>query len=112
MADELEKLLYYIVEHPIMQVEIQEAQLDAPANQDVRAEIAAQAKTQRDHAGRLAPYFARGLRMAAHGPVVVDDTDPEGNQVADALARYLVIPDLATSQSTALSDSSYRYTFD
>ena len=89
MADELEKLLYYIIEHPIRQAESQEAQLDAPANQDVRAEIAAQAKVQRDHAGKLAPYFARGLRMAARGPLVVDDTDLEGKN-----ARFVTPPDL------------------
>lgn len=112
MAEELEKLLYYIIDHPITQVESREAQLDAPATQDVRAEIAAQVKAQREHAGRLAPYFAQGLRRAARGPLVVDDTNPEDNLVADALARFLVIPDLATSQSTALSESSYRYTFE
>ena len=112
MPNDLRALLNYIIENPIMQAESQEAQLDATAVQDVRAEIAAQAQEQRAHADQLAPYFARGLRLAARGPLTLQDTDPEENLIADAFARYLVVPNLATSQSAPISKEHYRYTFE
>src|SRR5438105_402653 len=112
MADALERLLSYIVEHPIRQDEIREAQLDASAVQNIPAEIAAQVQGQRKDVQRLAPHFAKGLRMAAHGPLVVDDSDSEGNMIAEAFARYLVSPGLASSQGTPLSATGYRYSFE
>jgi hypothetical protein len=67
-----------------------------------------------DDAERLSPYFGRGLAMARQsgGTVTVEDTDPEGNSIADAFARFLVAPELATSQSEELEEGHYRYTFD
>lgn len=114
MSDNLDKLLMYIVDHPVMQNASREAQIDASAVQDVPQEIEAISHEQRGDATRLSPYFARGLRMAAsnNGRVVIDDTTPEGNGIADAFARFLVAPNLATSQSEAISDSHFRYTFD
>ncbi len=112
MADDLQRLLMYIVEHPLMHNESREAQMDASAVQDVPQEIKEIAADQKQDAERLAPYFARGLRMASHGPLVIDDADPMGNSIADAFARFLVTTDLATSQGTPLSDDHYRYTFD
>ena len=114
MADDLRRLLDYIIDHPLLHVESVEAELDASATRDVRADIAANLAAQKAHAGRLAPYFAKGLRMArgAGGRLEVDDTAPEGNMIAEAFARYLVSPGLATSQSAPISDSNFRYTFD
>ncbi|MBF6611747.1 MAG: hypothetical protein IVW55_01295 [Chloroflexi bacterium] len=112
MPDELQTLLNYIVAHPLMERESTEAQLDASAVQDVNREISEIDADHRADAERLAPYFARGLRMAAGGSLVVDDTDPLGNSVADAFARFLVTTNLATSRSTPLANSHYRYTFD
>ncbi|MFL5731912.1 MAG: hypothetical protein ACJ78Q_01825 [Chloroflexia bacterium] len=112
MADDLRRLLDYIIEHSIRQDESVEAQLDASAIQDVPAEIAANMEAQRAHVGQFGPYFARGLRQAAGGPLVVEDTTPEGNLIAEAFARYLVSPGLATSQSESVSDNNYRYTFE
>lgn len=112
MADDLHRLLTYIVENRVMRNESTEAQLDATAVQDVRSEIRAISEEQRNDAARLAPHFARGLRMAAAGPLTLDDSDPEGNLIAEAFARYLVAPNLASSQGVPLSDSNYRYTFE
>ncbi len=114
MADDLTKLLNFIVERPLMQNEALEAERDASAVQDVPAEIGAIAQDSRTQAARLAPSFAEGLRMAAQsgGRVVVDDTNPQGNDIADAFARFLVTTGLATSQSSDLSEGHYRYTFD
>ena|SRR5215210_26957 len=114
MADSLNKLLMYIVDHPVMQFASREAQIDATAVQDVPREIRSISEGQREDARRLSPYFARGLRAAAsnQGRLVVEDTDPEGNNIADAFARYLVAPNLATSQTDSISGAHYRYTFD
>lgn len=114
MADTITKLLDLIVERPLMQNEALEAERDASAVQDVPAEIGAIAEESRTQAARLAPSFADGLRLAAQsgGRVVVDDTDPRGNDIADAFARFLVTTGLATSQSSDLSEGHYRYTFD
>ena len=113
MANDLNKLLMFIISNRIMQDESREAQLDATAVQDVPQEIRAIAEDHRQDAQRLAPYFERGLRMAAanNGSLTVDDTDPDGNLIADAFARYLVAPNLATSESVPLSSAHYRYTF-
>ncbi|MEO6457008.1 MAG: hypothetical protein ABIO92_01855 [Chloroflexia bacterium] len=112
MADNLKKLLLYIVQHPVLQNERREAELDATAVQDVAGEVRAIAQDQLEDANKRAPSFAKGLRLAVDGPVVVDDTDPEGNAIADAFARYLVAPDLATSQGVPLSEDHFRYTFE
>lgn len=114
MADTLTRLLNYIVDRPLMQNEAREAERDATAVQDIPAEIGAIAEESRNQAARLAPSFADGLRLAAQsgGRVVVDDTDPRGNDIADAFARFLVTTGLATSQSADLSEGHYRYTFD
>lgn len=112
MPDDLRKLLTYIVDHPVMQNDSQEAQRDATVVQDVDQEIAAIAADHHRDADRLAPFFVRGLQMATRGPLVVEDTSSDGNAIAEAFARFLVAPNLATSQSTAMSDEQYRYTFE
>lgn len=112
MADALEKLLTAIVERPLMSAESREAQIDATAVQDVNAEIAKIRQDRHEDARRFAPYFARGLRMAAQGPLVVDDTTADGNMIADAFARFLVTPGLATSESTTVGEGHFRYRFD
>jgi hypothetical protein len=114
MADNIHKLLDYIVTQRLTPVESREAQLLAPATQDVPTEIQAQLREQQNSAERLAPYFAQGLQRAlgAGGRLTVDDSDPTGNAIAEAFARFLVVPDLATSQSEDLPGGGYRYTFD
>jgi hypothetical protein len=112
MADALHTLLKYIVDQPLMHEESQEAQRDASAVQDIDAEISKIGADERADAGRLAPAFAHGLRAATRGPLKVDDTTPEGNAIADAFARFLVTPNLATSQSVPVSDGHFAYTFE
>jgi len=114
MADDLHKLLDYIVAQRVTPVESREAEMLASVEQDVPAEIAAQVREQQVSAERLAPFFAQGLQRArgAGGRLTVDDTDPAGNSMAEAFARYLVVPGLATSQSVELPGGGFRYTFD
>jgi hypothetical protein len=114
MADGYSKLLTYIVEHQILQNDSRESELEAPATRDVDVEIAEVAEDRREDARRLAPYFADGLRQALqnNGRIVVDDRDERGNGIADAFARFLVTPSLATSVSEEIGEDHYRYTFD
>jgi hypothetical protein len=114
MAENLRKLLDYIIEHSVMKMESRTAQLDATAVQDIPAEIRSISDDHRADAQRLAPYFEQGIRLGAanNGRVIVDDTDPTGNGIADTFARFLVTSDLATSQSSEIGKGHYRYTFD
>jgi hypothetical protein len=114
MANGLHRLLDYIVEHPVMEIEVKEAELEASAVQDVESEIVSIGEDQRADADRLAPSFAEGIRRAARnqGKITVEDTDTVGNGIADAFARFLVTIGLATSQSEETSPNHYRYTFE
>lgn len=114
MADDLQKLLRYIVERPLLRTEQIDAERNATAVQDVEQEIGGIAEDSRNHAERLGPAFAEGLRMAARagGPLVVDDTEPRGNDIADAFARFLVTTNLASSQSSEIAEEHYRYQFE
>lgn len=114
MADPLDKLLMYIVEHPVMDAESRGAEITASATRNVRDEIVSIGADQRQDAARLAPYFAEGIRRAARngGKVTVADTDPMGNGIADAFARFLVTVSLASSSSRDLPDGHYSYDFE
>ncbi|MEP6774521.1 MAG: hypothetical protein ABJA50_02910 [Chloroflexota bacterium] len=114
MADPLDKLLMYIVEHPIMDAESRGAEITASATQNVRDEIVSIGEDQRQDAARLSPFFAEGIRRAARngGHVTVDDTDPMGNGIADAFARFLVTVNLASSSSRDLPNGHYSYDFE
>src|ERR1700712_1405898 len=111
MADALDKLLMYIVEHPLKDVESKDAEISATAVQDVDEEIVSISDGQKQDAARLSGYFAEGIRRAAAngGKITVDDTDPTGNGIADAFARFLVTLNLATSTSKDLSAGHYSY---
>lgn len=114
MASGLRRLLNYIVENPVMESESREAELAAPATRDVAEEIESINEDHRADAEKLAPYFEEGIKRAArtHGKITVEDTDPTGNGIADAFARFLVTVNLATSQSEEIGDNHYRYTFE
>ena len=114
MSDDLHRLLRFIVERPLLRSEQLDAERNATAVQDVEQEMGGIAEDSRNHGERLAPAFAQGLRAAAQagGPLVVDDTDRTGNDIADAFARFLVTTNLASSQSTDLGDEHYRYSFE
>jgi hypothetical protein len=113
MATDWNRLLDYIVRTMVVPNANTEAQLDATAVQDMGDEARAIRENQMDNADRLDTDFARGMDMAlqAGGPLVLDDTDPQQGAIVSALARYLVAPDLAQTQSTPV-DGGYRYTFE
>ncbi len=113
MASNAHKLLEYIAMNKIVPIKVREAQLDASAVEDVSGETEVNTREVASEVERLAPYFERGLAVAQQsgGKVTVDDIDEEGNGIAEAFARFLVVPGLATSQSTDLPDGHYRYEF-
>jgi hypothetical protein len=113
MADNLDKILMYIVDHQLMQSDSRESQIEATATRDVEAEIEGVAQDRHTDAERLAPYFAEGLRqaLANGGKLIVNDTDPRDNNIADAFARFLVTPNLATSESHEIGEGHYQYNF-
>jgi hypothetical protein len=98
----------------VMPMAGKEAQLDATAVQDVAGEVATMRDRADESADNLADAFGRGLEMALNtdGPLRVDDSTPEGSEVASALARYLVATDLAASTSAELSNGHYVYSFE
>lgn len=114
MADGLRRLLTYIVEHPVMEIESREAEMDASAVSDIPAELASISEDRLADADKLSSYFAEGIKRAAmtNGKITVEDTDPVGNGIADSFARFLVTTNLATSQSEETGDNHYRYTFE
>ena len=114
MAKDEKRLLEYIVKKLVVPEKVKEAQLDASAVEDVALDAEAITSDSRSDIDRFAPYFERGLALAraSGGTITVDDSEPEGNGIAEAFARFLVIPGLATSQTTDLPEGHYRYKFE
>ncbi|MEO5952302.1 MAG: hypothetical protein ABIQ44_07545, partial [Chloroflexia bacterium] len=97
MANELQKLLSFIVDNTVKESETKELELNATAVQDLDEEIVGITADHRADADRLSPFFEEGIRQAARGggKVTVDDTDTMGNGIAEAFARILVTTNLA-----------------
>lgn len=114
MANGIQKLLTYIVENPVLEIEKREVEMTASAVQDVTEVLHEITEDQRADAQRLAPFFEEGVKRAARegGKVTVDDTDNTGNGIAEAFARFLVTTNVATSESQEISENHYRYTFE
>lgn len=92
--------------------------LDANAElsgSEIEADKAAGLERERAAADRLADAFDRGLqraweRMRRGGDeIVLDDRNPEENEMASALIDFLVRFDLATSHSREVEDQHYVY---
>ena len=118
MADEVRKLLDYIVAHYVVRDEIRSIELDATPREP--GEVIEQDKKDvvRREEGRaesLADAFARGLALAHGGrslgqaEVVLDDRDPEQDRMADALIRFLVSHDMAASRTEETEPRHYTY---
>ena len=118
MADEVRKLLDYIVAHYVVRDEIKSIELDATPREP--GEVIEQDKKdvvrrEEDRAASLADAFARGLALAHGGrslgqtEVVLDDRDPEQDRMADALIRFLVSHDMAASRTEETEPRHYTY---
>lgn len=117
MTDEIRRVLDAIVRRWVVNTEQRAVELDASAA-DSGAEIESdkQEAVRRElaRAQELAPAFEQGLVRAwrsrdGDGELVLDDRDAEENRIADALIRFLVSYDLATSRSEETGASHYSY---
>jgi hypothetical protein len=118
VADEIRRVLDAIVRHWVVNTEQRAVELDASAA-DSGAEIESdkQEAVRRElgRAEELAPAFEQGLVQAwqrsrvGGAEIALDDRDPDQNRIADALIRFLVSYDLASSRSTETDANHYIY---
>ncbi len=117
VADELRQVLDYIVSRYVVDDEIRSIDRDAPVTTSVPndAEKIDAAKREEDRANRLADAFDRGLvrtwqRYAVGGnELPLDDRKPDENAMADALIRFLVSYNLASSRTEETGPMTYTY---
>lgn len=118
MADEVRRVLDAIVRRWVVNTEQRAVELDASAA-DSGAEIESDkqeaVRREQARAQELAVAFEQGLVQAwqrsrmGGGEVALDDRDPDQNRIADALIRFLVSYDLATSHSTETDANHFIY---
>jgi len=118
VADEVRRLLDTIVQRWVVDNELRAVELDASAaesGQEIETDQQEAVRREVSRAGDLAPAFRDGLmrawRQAKSGgkELTLDDRDPEENRIADALVRFLVSYDLASSRSTETDANHYIY---
>lgn len=113
MADDLRKLLDYIVRTYAVHDELVTIDLEASAvdrGGSLESDKRRALRREADRAEELADAFVRGLSLASDGLVVLDDRNPDEDRMADALIRFLVRHDLAHSRTVETLDAQhYRY---
>lgn len=118
MADDVRKLLNYIVNEYVMRDELKNIDLDATSREPtstIEADRREILRREADRAGDLADAFGQGLRRAYQrsqlggNDLRLDDRKPDENRMADALIRFLVSYDLAASRSDETTPNHYVY---
>jgi hypothetical protein len=118
VADDLRRLLDYIVQTYIAREEMIAVDLEASASdrgEDIVADKRRAVRREANRAEALAGAFVEGLERAFAGranedrEIVLDDRDPAQNAIADALIRFLVSHQLATSRTEETEPHHYRY---
>lgn len=118
MADRVRDLLDHIVERYVVQDELRVIDLDAPPTEHGEAIESGKREAVRREAERaddLAHAFERGLALAhqgragGHAELTLDDREPDQDRMADALVRFLVSYDLATSRTEETEPMHYVY---
>ncbi|HEY8447466.1 MAG TPA: hypothetical protein VIL01_10190 [Thermomicrobiales bacterium] len=118
MADDLRRLLDHIVHTYVAHDEMIAVDLDASASdraEDIAADKRRAVRREASRAETLAGAFVEGLEraFAARGrpdaELILDDRDPEQDAMADALIRFLVSHQLASSRSEETEPYHYRY---
>lgn len=119
MADEVTKLLRFIVRRYLARQEAIGIERDATAAEeadDITANQRRAVREEEQSADSLADAFREGLRRAdaarhAGGNAIsLDDRKPEDDRQAEALIHFLVRSDLATSTSRETDEHRYIYT--
>jgi hypothetical protein len=118
MADDVRKLLNYIVNNFVVRDELKTIDLDAPPREPADVIVADKrdvVRREQDRADALAEPFVRGLvrahqRASIGGhELALDDRKPEENRMADALIRFLVSYELASSRTEETEPRQYTY---
>jgi hypothetical protein len=118
VADDVRKLLDYIVDHYVVRDEVKSIDLDAPPREPadvIEADKRDVTRREQERADALGDAFAHGLGRAHQRAgiggheLVLDDRKPEENRMADALIRFLVSHDLATSRTEETEPLQYTY---
>lgn len=116
MAEDLQKLLKYIVHHYTGQEELKDVELEATSTNDVPAEQQRALDEEEQRANQLGPAFQEGIiraiqaRKAGGSAISLDDRKPLDNQIADALVHFLVGAGLAESSTRETDPMHYIYT--
>ncbi len=118
VPDRIRRLLDYIVTQYVVRDEQKDIDLNAPSTESgdtLETDKAEAARREADRADDLAGAFQRGLvaayraRVAGHAEIALDDRQAEEDQMADALIRFLVSFDLASSRSEETEPYHYVY---
>ena len=119
MADDVGKLLRYIVRHYLARQEAIDIEREATAADEAGEMVASRRPAAREGgqgADMLADAFREGLRRAdaavrAGGNAIsLDDRKPDQERQAEALIQFLVRADLANSTSRETDEHRYIYT--
>jgi hypothetical protein len=118
VADEMRKLLDYIVRQYVLRDEVKSVELDATSREPgevIESDKKEVVRRETDRADSLADAFARGVALAHHRrslggvELPLDDRHPEQDRMADALIRFLVSHDLASSRTEETAPLHYTY---
>jgi hypothetical protein len=105
MADSLDQLYQHIVQRFALRDELLDIDLNANATEsggDLTEAKQEAFEREQASSSRLEPAFRSGLAKAlaaGNGEIALSDQDPIENSEADALIRYLVSFELASSRS-------------
>ncbi len=119
MANDVEKLLRYIVRQFLAREDAVEIDRDASASEpgtSIAQDKQRASQMEQARISRLSDPFREGLRRAddarrAGGNAIsLDDRKEDENRQADALVNFLVRTRLATSNTREAGDSHYIYT--
>ncbi len=119
MADDVEKLLRFIVHRYVAREEILEIERDASAADEAHNIVAGQRRaiqSEEQKATDMADAFREGLlraesaRRAGGNAISLDDRKPEDDRIADALIHFLVRSDIASSTTRETDQHRYIYT--
>ena len=112
MADDLRKLLDYIVRTYVVRDELVAIDQEASASDGgaaIESDKRRAVRREFDRADDLAEAFGHGVARSQSGLIVLDDRNQEENEIADALIHFLVRTDLATSRAVETEPQHYRY---
>jgi hypothetical protein len=118
VADGISKLLMYIACHYTGPEEAKDLEREATSRsgQDLDGERKKAIREEEQRAQQLDEAFRAGLNRALEAnqaggdAILLDDRDPQENQIADAMVHFLVGPGIATARTRETTPQHYTYT--